>query len=254
MFFKNYFIAQANILQERFRAFERDGQNPADKGELCEIILRNLLEHSFSNILNIHRGGKIIDSEGNESRQIDILLTAKNNLRIFEDKGIYPVESVIGTFSITATLDRRKLDDCIKEFQSIPTANPRFDVYDRREEVIVPAWKEKFPYKTVFAFRGPALGDWADELNNFVKSNPEKKRELPDLIVVNNIAMIRKLPGKPTILKDGREVDWDFIHSELSTYHNPAAYIPVLLHEIYLLSNWQHYLTPAYRAYFNQEL
>ena len=47
MFFKDYFISIANIIDAQFRGYEAIAKNPADKGELCEIFIKNFLHDSI---------------------------------------------------------------------------------------------------------------------------------------------------------------------------------------------------------------
>src|ERR1051326_7822146 len=125
MFFKDYFLSLADVLDARFIGHQRAGQNPADIGELCEWFIKEFLDEALSSNLKIIRGGKIVNIQGKESNQLDVLACAKNTISIFSHKGIYPVETVGGVFSVTSTLSFPKLEKCIKEFASIPKDQPK---------------------------------------------------------------------------------------------------------------------------------
>ena len=120
MFFKDYFISIANIIDSKFRGYEKITRNPADKGELCEIFMKEFLLDALEDSFKIFRGETIVNSLEIESKQIDIILTGKKSIKLFGDKGIFPTETVQGCFSITATLTKDKLIDCCNEFKSIP--------------------------------------------------------------------------------------------------------------------------------------
>jgi hypothetical protein len=120
MFFKNYFLGVADVLQAKFHGHERSNQHSGDKGELCENFVQEFLKDSLADNFKIFRGGQVINSHGQQSKQLDIVLCGKRTIKIFGDKGIYPVESVFGVFSITSTLSFSKLKDCMHEFHSIP--------------------------------------------------------------------------------------------------------------------------------------
>src|SRR5689334_13104197 len=109
MFFKDYFISIAEIINSQFRGYEAITKNPADKGELCEIFIKNFLQESLGDSFKIFRGGRIVNCLDAESKQIDIILTGKRSIKLFGDKGIFPTETVQGCFSITATLTKEKL-------------------------------------------------------------------------------------------------------------------------------------------------
>jgi hypothetical protein len=40
MFFKGYFNSVSDILEARLKGYERDRMNPADKGESCEVFIK----------------------------------------------------------------------------------------------------------------------------------------------------------------------------------------------------------------------
>ena len=46
---------------------------------------------------------------GEKLPQLDVVLTTGNTLKIFDDKGIYPIETLVGVFSITSNLTLQKL-------------------------------------------------------------------------------------------------------------------------------------------------
>jgi hypothetical protein len=263
LFFKEYFISIADCLDAQFRGMQRAKQNPADKGELFEVFVKNLLYDLFCDQFKIFRGGKIVDIGNNESSQMDIVLTAKNSIKIFGDKGIYPVESVFGIFSITATLDHTKLFDgkrgVIKEFKSIPKNNPQF-IYNTfiegipgHEERMLNYWRDKIPFKCVFGFDGDISESWERELNEIVAGNKDDKHSLPDLIIVNKKGMILKLDG-PTKTNKGYIIDKDFHFTRFVNYTNYGAPLIQLAATLFSLSDWQNTLITKYGEYFKKDV
>jgi hypothetical protein len=95
MFFKERLISIAEIIDAKFKGYANIAENaPADKGELCELFIKQVLLDALGDSFKIFRGGKIVNCLGVELKQIDILLTGKLNIKLFEDKGIYPTETV----------------------------------------------------------------------------------------------------------------------------------------------------------------
>lgn len=258
MFFKDYFISIIDSLQADFEGNFRKAQNPADKGELCENFVKKFLEGFFSDNYKIFRGGKIVDCNNNESSQLDIILTAKNSLKIFGEKGIYPIESVYGVFSVTSTLNHKKFLSCLNEFKSIPNNEPEFIFLNSSNEnyqrKLVTEWKKRFPFKCIFAFTGDICKDWEDELNNIVEKNPEEFNFLPDIIHVNKKGFIRKLYTKPTQLTTGKIIDKYFYYADNNLCGNQGAVIANILNELFILNTWQYSIIPNYPKYFNQDL
>jgi hypothetical protein len=253
-----------DCLDDQFKGIERKGQNPADKGELCEIFIKNLLYDIFNDQFKIFRGGKIVNIDNKESRQMDVVLSAKNTVRIFGDKGIYPIESIFGAFSITSTLDHPKLFDdergVIEELKSIPKENPQIyyinpgliKYSDENIKDMNERWFRFFPFKCAFGFTGDINIKWEDELNEMVAADSNLKNFLPDLIVVNKKGMIRKIHDKPVKTLGGAIIDKDFLFTSFENVDYGIALVTII-NELYNLSKWQNEIVPAYSVYFNKD-
>jgi hypothetical protein len=257
MFFRERFISLADSLQSDFEGHSRPGQNPADKGELCENFIKNFLNQYVGNIFNIYRGGKIINIDEKESKQLDIVLCSKGALEIFRDKGpIFPIETVFGVFSVTANLDHPKLLDCIEEFKSIPKENLKFrfdpPVIDTLENRNV--YEKIIPYKCVWAFKGDINLEWEVELNKMVADNPDIKNYLPDFIIVNKKGVIEKSNESERVTNTGEILKKDFHYTDFNKYKNYGACFGTILNHLYKISNWSKVIIPYYWEYFNKDL
>lgn len=255
MFFKDYFISVADCLQAKFEGYSRTNQNPADKGELCESFMKDFLQETLPDSFRIIRGGKIVNIENKESRQLDIILCAKNTIKIFSDKGVYPIEAVYGVFSITAKLDFLKVMQCVKEFRSIPTDNPKFNFANPSidKSKTLKTWKERFPYKCIWAYQGNMAFNWENELNLMAKNNPSIRNYLPDTIIINKKGMITKV-REGDLFTDGGSADKDFHYTDFAIYRNYGACFARMLVDLYTMNNWQFLITPKYDDYFNADL
>lgn len=255
--FRDYFNSVADILGSKFNSI-KSVEHSADKGELCEIFVKEFLDHSFSDIYRVIRGGQIVNIDGLKSKQLDVILIAKNSLRIFHEKGIYPVESVFGVFSIKSYLNKEKFSICNEEFKSIPKINLKIHTIIFSKNIVIEQWKKFVPFKCVFAYNGDINEEWAVELNEIVNKNPESKIFLPDIILVNKKAMIKKIIEKPTKTIDGKNINVDFFYTRFGD--NPESYnfygagLEHILVELYNLGGWQFFITPEYNEYFNKDM
>lgn len=263
MFIRGYFNSIMEILDAQFKGMARKGQNPTDRGELSEVFVENFLTDIFSDQFKIFRGGKIIDIDEAESKQIDIVLLAKNTPKLFGNKGVYPIESVFGAFSVTSDLSHTKLfgngkSGIIDEFQSIPKNEPRFEfnkpslALPSWETSVMDMWNKRFPFKCAFGFTGDINRNWETELNTMVVDNNDFKNSLPDLIVVNKKGVIRKSLNKPTQLIGGGTTDKDFFYTSFE-HADCAIAIATIVNELYVLSTWQDIIAPKYHEYFNKD-
>ena len=119
LIFAHKFAEIVDVLDVRYRALGNIDPNNADKGEVCEIFIKDVLSELLSGQLQVFRGGKIVNVDGKKSDQMDIVVCWRSAFRIFGDKGLYPVESVAGAFSVTSTLTKQKLDQTIRNLGSV---------------------------------------------------------------------------------------------------------------------------------------
>jgi hypothetical protein len=250
MFFKEHFLSIADIINSKFNSYNRIAKNPADKGELCEIFIKEFLVDALGDSFKIFRGGRVINSKGEESKQIDIILTGKKTIKIFGDKGIYPTETVYGCISVTATLTRAKLLDCCREFMSIPKKNYHFysDGYIGKDFIMqsINAWRHLVPYKCVFAYRGNIDKEWINDLIEISKDSEIPHNVIPDIIVVNKEGMIEK------DYDDQGRTRFNVMHfNEYPNYGVPFAKILYHLNTL----NWEElFLRPEINQYLNKDL
>lgn len=254
MFFKNYFLGVCDILQAKFQGHKRANPNPTDTGELCEAFVKEFLVDSLGENFKIFRGGQIINSLGKQSKQLDIVLCGKRTIKIFGDKGIYPVESVFGVFSVTSSLSFSKLKDCMMEFRSIPKHDYFFSIeqfYDEKfREETQQAYELLFPYNCVFAFSGDINEKWIDKIYTFMTEHQVNPALWPDMIVVNQKGMI-ELDRSKTI--EGK-VNLEYHYIDFKKYENYGVCFSKMLFHLYNLSHEEFVLKPQYDQYFNKDI
>lgn len=252
MFFKNLLNGTAEALDIRYQSSLRDGINSADIGELCEIFIKEFLTNCLDDQYKIFRGGNIVNTIGDRSPQMDIILTNKNALKIFGDKGIYPIETLIGVFSITSNLTLQKLGDCIKQLSKIPKHNYSFlmdtfygEKFKNDTDIL---WKNAVPFSCIYGFKGNIKESWLDEINKQSRGISDKSL-LPSLIVVNKKAMLEKCIKKG---KDG-QIMYRYEFVPINTKDKYGYYLSKILFHLYNLSGEQNFRTPNYGRYFDKD-
>lgn len=96
------------------------GHNPTI-GDNRERLVQLFLSKHLPDSLNVFVGGLIIDSDGNESKQIDVIVS--NNLGINfreHEKMFIGVESVASAITVKSMLDKAAIYDCLYNLASIP--------------------------------------------------------------------------------------------------------------------------------------
>jgi hypothetical protein len=254
MFFDGYFNSVAAIISARLKGYERDRMNPADKGELCELFIKEFLEDALGDTFRIFRGGKIVNVAGAESRQIDIILCSKRAIKIFSDKGIYPTETVKGVFSIASTLDLPKLTQCMEEFNSIPKTGYHFIgqqfIPEKFRIETQRVFENLTPVTCIFAYHGEIQQSWVQHIQKWVRENKPNPSLTPDIIVVNNQGMIFKSWTKTG--ENRYNVDWHFVDFSVTNY--PGDAFARVVHDLYNLSYEELWMQPDFTNYFNRDI
>jgi hypothetical protein len=220
MFFNDYLTAAADIIDAKFRGNRWQGQNSADIGEVCETFVNEFLSQFLSNQFSVFRGGNIVSVAGKKSAQMDIVLCAKNCPVLFTNKGLYPIEAVLGAFAVTSNLTRTKLDSSVGCLASIPDENPRFYYIAPWRGTLEPdaevmrAWRRRVPYRCIFGIDGVLDDDSVIGLNQTVAENKCALEKMPDVIVVNRRGMILK--NRSDLLVDGKPVEGYFHFTDVS--------------------------------------
>lgn len=259
MFFKDYLNSIANLLQVKLQGFKQQ-EHSGDIGELCEFFIQDFLQDSFAGNLRVFRGGQIINLDNKKSEQIDIVLCSQDSIKIFSNKGLYPIETVFGVVNIKKKLTHSNLFStkkrgcgAIKNFQSIPKDNINIQALPKIHPIALANFKKRFPCKVIFAYEGKILPAWETELNKLAETEGALDY-LPDIIVVNKQGMIMKCPDGKVVLTTGKTLAKHFHltkFKEEKGYHAPFIFI---LNELYKNAGWQRVMSPAYEEYFNRDL
>lgn len=258
MIFRDYLNAVADVMHAKFEGNRWQGQNPADIGEVCETLIKEFLSQFLSSQFAIFRGGHIVSIAGGKSKQMDVVLCSRNYPSIFAEKGIYPVESVLGAFSVTSNLGREKLRETVSCLASIPNEDPRFFYIAPWSGAVEPnlqvieAWKRRVPYRCVFAINGVLDDESVRGLNKQVDSGQFPQERLPNLIVVNRQGMIVRNHFELRV--NGSPVNGHFYYSDLrgqQTGWQPLGHIINELTQIYAL--WGSSALPKYNEYFDRD-
>lgn len=163
--------------------------NKGDIGGERENILADFLKKHLPSRCGLVKGGYIFDSEGLQSKQIDLIVTNDLALQFKQSvnpglqKSLATVEGCYAALSIKSILDMDGLTDSIENLQSIPLENkkikPNPQVKDIQEFV------KAMPLTIVFAYTGVTLDTFKDYVLSYKSSNASLEK-FPDMIIVNN--------------------------------------------------------------------
>lgn len=149
--------------------------NTSDIGISRELVYSEFLKQHAPSKCNVFLGGFLFGSDGEESKQIDIIISTDTaprynfNNQNGNGKSFGPVEGCLGVASIKSKLDKAQLFDALASIASIPATKPL-------GQQLSPLLKihdyEDWPYKIIYASDGLNSDTIMSHLKEFYVSNP----------------------------------------------------------------------------------
>jgi hypothetical protein len=259
--FGKYLSKVADIIQTKFESFKHSKQNSADIGELCETILRTQLDEFFSNQYRVLRGGCIVNIRGEMSGQVDVICVAKSGLKIFEEKGVYPVESVYGVFSVTSKLDLNKFRESVMGFKDIPQKEystieyaARLNNLDTPEKRHYEFWSEEIPFRCIFAFGGKITPKCINFIKKIVAEDSKNLIWLPDYIIINKKSVLCKIRPRTILASSNKNPEGPYHLIDLSHIDKQGLPFVYILSSLSGHNKFQQIFPLDYANYFNREI
>lgn len=172
---RNYYLDVAKVLRGEADAASIF-PNTTDVGMTREKIYANFLKEHAPSKCNVFLGGFLFDLNGNESKQIDVIVTTDTaprfNFRNQEGggKSFSPVEGTLGVASIKTNLDKQQLFDALDGIASIP---PCQDLKGRVSSAYKVTNYDDWPYKIVYATEGLKGTTILEHIKTYYITHPE---------------------------------------------------------------------------------
>lgn len=174
--------------------------NSTDIGMSRERIYAEFLRLHAPSKCNVFLGGFLFSMAGQESRQLDVIVTTDTaprydlHNRDGSGKAFSPVEGTLGVASIKSTLNKNELEDALHSIASIP---PTESLEGRVSFTVEIVGYDDWPYKIIYASNGIAGPTLLEHLSEFYTSNPSIPIcRRPQLIhVAGKYVILRAVPG-----------------------------------------------------------
>lgn len=184
--------------------------NPADIGTSRESIYAAVLRQHLPRSCSVFSGGYLFDMDGNESKQIDLIIindvSPQFNFLNPDGRGrsFACIDGCVGVVSIKSMLDRSELVHALRNIASLPTKVPleegRYNTFVKIRDY------DDWPYKIVYASDGIEMDTALETINTFYKENetiPFSKR--PNIVHVSGkYNILRAWKGAST--RSGKEI------------------------------------------------
>lgn len=198
-----YWQAMANSFEDKKIASEIF-PNKVDSGSEREDIFMEFLKEHIPTRCKVIKGGFIFDSNGHESKQIDLIITNDltlnfKNLSQYSGKSFAFIEGCYAVFSIKTKLTKESLIDSLDNLDSIPPMppmqiNPALSNTEKANRI---------PHRFIFAFDGLDYKTIGGHLSEYYAQNHISQTKTVDYIIVNNKYIIQKNGHKELELQKG---------------------------------------------------
>jgi len=184
--FRDYFQGISDAFDDEKKA-SQIFKNTIDSGSTREDLFMEFLKRHLPKRTDVVKGGFIFDSSGNESKQIDLIVTGDQAIQFkqFSDSGgksFNIIEACLGAFSIKTHLDKEQLINSLDNFASIPqTTHVSINPAMGNNWIV-----QDLPICVIFAFDGIDIQTIKTHLENYYQTNNVPENRKPDYIIVNN--------------------------------------------------------------------
>ncbi|MBD2457162.1 hypothetical protein H6G80_24190 [Nostoc sp. FACHB-87] len=151
--------------------------NTTDNGQSKERIFLEVLKHHIPSSCNIFLGGFLFNLDGDESKQMDIIISDYQSLKFDllnkegEGKSFACIDGTIGIVSVKSFLDKHKMFEALDNIASIPigtalnpnNADPYVDMAGMSDGLL----------KVIFALDGASSDSTRGYIEEFYTQHPE---------------------------------------------------------------------------------
>lgn len=192
---REYYLKVAEVLRGDAEAASIF-PNTSDIGGSRERVYESFLKQHTPSKCNVFLGGFLFDDNGNESKQLDIIITTDTAPRFnFHNKDGFgksfsPVEGTLGVASIKSMLDKAQLEDALLGIASIPQTK---SLEGRISILVTIGDYDDWSYKIIYATNGLEASTIMNHITSFYESHSE--------IPINRRPNIIHVSGKYVIIR-----------------------------------------------------
>jgi hypothetical protein len=171
---RSYYLNVAKVLRGEADA-AAVFPNPTDKGGNRELIYAEFLRQHAPSKCRVFLGGYLFDEDGNESKQLDVIVTTDTTPRFDlhntdgKGKSFSPVEGCLGAVSVKSQLNKDGILDALEGIASIP---PTRSLEGRVNPMLTIRDYDRWPLKVVYATDGVSCDTAKTHISDFYSANP----------------------------------------------------------------------------------
>jgi hypothetical protein len=149
--------------------------NPTDVGMSRERVYIEFLRQHLPSSCNVCFGGFLFDQEGNESGQIDVIITNDSSRRFDlhnpdgSGKSFGCIDGCVGVVCLKSNLTTAELRSSLLNLATLPQKQP---IDGRVNPLIRVGNYDDWPFKIIYASQGARLETILSQLNEFYQQEP----------------------------------------------------------------------------------
>jgi hypothetical protein len=182
-----YFQNRADALESEAKS-DRIYPNTGDIGSERENNLFDFINNHIPFRCKILKGGFIFDFNGNQSKQIDLIVTNdltfqfRKSESYSKQKSFNCIEGCYAAISVKSYLNKNELIDSLENLESIPTEKKiKVSPYMTNRQQFI----DQIPQRIIFAYDGDSHQTIQGHLRDYYSTHRLDQRS-PDMIIVNN--------------------------------------------------------------------
>jgi len=180
---KEIFDEVSDQMKSDFIKAQKSLSHAGLKGDANEETVRKFLRQYFPKTLDITTG-MLVDSDGNQSKQLDIIICDSSKTPIFFQSGetrVIPIECAYAVIEVKAFLDKTELEKAFENMLSVKSLTKK--AYFNQKGVIIHThslfgkeWDHWPMQHFVFAYNSTGIESVLTNLNSYQNSNDIHKR------------------------------------------------------------------------------
>ena len=226
----------------------------SDIGMNRERIVELFLSKHLPRRLKPSLGGSIFGAGGEESKQVDIIVS--NDLALnFEEHGkmFIAAESVAAAITVKSFLNKEAIFDCLANLASIPQLSPSVLGFKILKPDSFEIFSRNHPALYVFAFDGLSVDTLVEHIMTFYKENPNLPlNRVPIGIIVNRKFFVRFSPFEPFITSTGESVPAGNFHKSIMEDHMRGYPLVQIVNRITDYVDWLPFMTLHNEVYLGR--
>jgi hypothetical protein len=173
-----------------------------DIGHAREAVYLKFLQNHAPKQCDVFMGGKLFGINGEESKQMDVIVTAQSCLQFkflgpTATKFFTCVDGTLAVASVKSHLGATELHDCLDNLASLPEKSP-LQPGQTPPTLNVPTYPD-WPFKIIYAPDGIGVQNLLDAISNYYREHQIPPSRWPNLIHVAGKYYIVRYPSESTV-------------------------------------------------------